>query len=56
MIDTAEAPATPSLPTQILPILRSVDSTFPGKSLWTWEFHPLKLKLCLKQTLWNPES
>ena len=28
---------------------------FPGKSLWTWEFHALKLRFCLSQTLWNPE-
>ena len=26
---------------QRLPLQRSVDSTFLGKSLWTWEFHPL---------------
>ena len=37
-------------------LLRFVDSNFPGNSLWTWEFHRLKLRLCLSQTLWNPES
>ena len=39
-----------------LSLLRFVDSTFPGNSLWTWEFHPLNLRFCLSQTLWNPES
>ena len=28
-----------------------VDSKLPGNSLWAWEFHPLKLRLCLSQTL-----
>ena len=32
------------------------DSNFPGNSLWPWEFHPLNLRLCLSQTLRNPES
>ena len=31
-------------------------SSFPGNSLWTCEFHPLRLGLCLSQTLRNPES
>ena len=34
-----------------LSLLRFVDSTFPGNSLWPWEFHPLKLRFCLSQTL-----
>ena len=37
-------------------LLRLLDSGFPGNSLWTWEFHPLILRCCLSQTLWNPES
>ena len=40
-----------SLPTCLL---RLLDSNFPGNPLWTNEFHPLWLKLCLSQTLWNP--
>ena len=32
------------------------DSNFPANSLLTWEFHPLKSRLWLSQTLWNPES
>ena len=39
-----------------LSLLNFVDSDFPGDSLWTWEFHPLKLRLCLSQTLLNPEA
>ena len=31
---------TPNLPTKIIPILKFVDSNFPGDSLWAWEFHP----------------
>ena len=27
-------------------LLRFLDPTFPGNSLWTWEFHPLTLRLC----------
>ena len=37
-----------------LSLLRLLDSNFPGNLLWTWEFHPLELRLCLSQTLWNP--
>ena len=37
-------------------ILRFVDSSFPGNSLWTREFHPLRLRFCLSQTLCNPKS
>ena len=44
-----------NLPTNIIPT-KLLDSTFPGKSPWAWEFHPLRLRLCLSQTLWNPES
>ena len=33
-----------------LRIPRLLDSTFPGNSLWAWEFHPLELTLCLSQT------
>ena len=35
---------------------RFVDSKLLGNSLWTWEFHPLNLRFCSSQTLWNPES
>ena len=27
---------------------------FPGNPLWTWEFHPFKLRLCSSPTLENP--
>ena len=37
-------------------LLRLLDSNFPGNSLWAWEFHPLRLRCCLSQSLWNPES
>ena len=33
------------------PYLRFVDSDFRGLSLWTCEFHPLRLMFCLSQTL-----
>ena len=39
-----------------LSMLRSVDSKLPENPLWTSEFHPSNLRLCLSQTLWNPES
>ena len=39
-----------------LSLLRFVDSNFQGKSLLTWEFHPLDLRFCLSQALWSPES
>ena len=39
-----------------LSLLRFVDSDLPGDSRWTWEFHPFNLRLCLSQTLRNPES
>ena len=39
-----------------IPLLRFVDSTFPGNSPWAWKFHPLKLRFCLSKTLRNPES
>ena len=42
-----------SLLTLSLPTL--LDSNFTGNSLWAWEFHPLELRLCLSQTLWNPQ-
>ena len=31
--------------------LTLLDSSFTEISLWTWEFHPFKLRLCLSQTL-----
>ena len=37
-----------------LRLLRLLESNFLGNSLWAWEFHPLQLRLCLSQTLWNP--
>ena len=40
----------PISPLRISP-LRLLDSNFPGNSLRAWEFHPLKLILCLSQTL-----
>ena len=39
-----------------LSLLRFVDSELPGHSLWAWEFHPLKINICLSQTLRSPES
>ena len=44
---------TPDLPFNIIP-LTLLDSHFPGNPLWTWEFHPLELRLCLSRILWNP--
>ena len=38
-----------------LSLLRLLDSNFTGNSLWAWEFHPFKSRLCLSQTLWTPE-
>ena len=29
-------------------LLRLIDSSFPGNSLWAWEFHPLKIKVVLE--------
>ena len=34
-----------------LPLLTLLDSKLPDVSLWAWEFHPFKLRLCLSQTL-----
>ena len=34
-----------------LRLLRLLESNCPGNSLWAWEFLPLKLRLCLSQTL-----
>ena len=45
---------TPNLPTNIVPanIARlKLSRKIPRKSLWTWEFHPFKLRLRLSQTL-----
>ena len=36
-----------------LSLLTLLDSNFPGNSLWTWEFHPLKLRLCSSRTPLN---
>ena len=36
-------------------LLTLLDSNFPGNSLWAWEFHPFKSRLCLSQTLRNPQ-
>ena len=35
-----------------LSLLRLLDSNFPGNYVWTWEFHPLRLRLrlCSSQT------
>ena len=41
---------------QRLSLLRLLDSNFQENPLWTWEFHPLKLRFCLSQTLWTPDS
>ena len=38
-----------------LPLLTILDSRFPGNPLWTREFHSFKLRLCLSQTLRNPQ-
>ena len=42
---------TPNLPILTLSLLRLLDSNFPEHSLWAWQFHPSKLRLCLSQTL-----
>ena len=34
-----------------LHLLRLLESQLPGNPLWAWEFHPLRLTLCLSQTL-----
>ena len=56
----AEGPAAAAsvCPISLLSIslLRLLGSGFPGNSLWTQEFHPLRLRFCLSQTLRNPES
>ena len=31
--------------------IRIVDSTSLGNSLWTYDFHPLQLRICLSQNL-----
>ena len=36
--------------------LRFAEPEFLGNSPWTWEFHPLRFRICLSQTLWNPDS
>ena len=49
---------TPNPPTDIVPtnIARvKLSRKIPRKSLWAWEFHPFKLRLCWSQTLWNPQ-
>ena len=38
-----------------LSLLTLLDSNVPGNSLWAWEFHPLKSRLCSSQTLRNPQ-
>ena len=43
------------IPLLTLSLLTLLDSNFQVNSLWTWEFHPLKLRLCSSQTLWNPQ-
>ena len=43
---------TPKFPTKIIP----ANIAWLKLSLWTREFHPLKLRLCVSQTPWNPES
>ena len=56
---------TKIIPTKLIPLRfsllslslpRFVDSESPGSSLRTWELHPLRLRFCLSQTLWSPES
>ena len=42
---------TPNLPTNITP----TNIAWLGNSLWTWEFHPLQITLCLSETLRNPQ-
>ena len=39
-----------------LPLLTCGDSNFPGKSLWAWDFHPIRSRFCLSQALRNPDS
>ena len=45
---------TPNLPTNIIPT-NIAWLKLSGKSPWAWEFHPFELRLCLSQTLWNPQ-
>ena len=35
-----------------LSLRRLLDSNFPGNPLWTWEYHPLRLRLCSSQNHW----
>ena len=37
------------IPLLTLSLLTLLDSNFPGTSLWTWEFHPFKLRSCLSE-------
>ena len=53
--DGLRSPSTPNLPTTNLPT-KIPWSSFPGNPLGTWEFHPVRLRFCLIQTLWNPEA
>ena len=57
LLSLAEACRDAQVDKQIRPIsprlsvLRFVDPTFPDNYLWTREFHPLNLRVCLSHTL-----
>ena len=44
------------IPPLTLSLLTLLDSNFQVGSLWAWAFHPFELRVCLSQTLWNPNS
>ena len=49
---------TPNLPTNIVPtnVARvKLSGKIPRKSLWAWEFHPFKFRLCSSRTLRNQQ-
>ena len=49
---------TSNLPTNIVPTNITwvkLSRKIPRKSLWAWEFHPVKLRLCSSRTLGNAQ-
>ena len=46
----------PNLHTKIIPAKICRLNICAGNSLWSWQFHTLKLRFCLSQSLWNSES
>ena len=44
------------IPLLTLSLLTLLESNLPGNPLWTWEFHPFRLRSCLSQAPWSPQS